>query len=82
MPVMYGAVYLRPGSTAAFSRSGRRFFLFGTPESLISLSQPNCFRRAAMNWVGTTRSAPMSCLRDSGSLTLANHCSLSLKSSL
>src|SRR5215208_4092841 len=35
-----------------------------------------------MNVVGTARSAPMSCLRDSGSLTLANHCSLSLKSSV
>ena len=82
MPDMYGAVYLRPGSDASLSRSGRRFFLFGTRVSLISFSQPRPLSRNAMNWVGTTRSAPMSCLRDSGSLFLANHSSLSLKSSL
>jgi hypothetical protein len=58
------------------------FCLFGTPASLMSLSQPRVCRRVAMNVVGTARSAPMSCLRDSGSFTLANHCSLSLKSSL
>ena len=58
------------------------FFLLDQPASLISLSQPRPLIRAAMNCVGTTRSAPMSCLRDSGSFTFANHCSLSLKSSL
>ncbi len=82
MPDMYGAKNFRPGSMAASTRSVRRFFLFGTRSSLISLSQPRFISRAAMNSLGITRSAPMSCLRDSGSLNLANHSSLSLKSSL
>ena len=58
------------------------FFRFGMFAALKLSSQPRLCRRPTMNDVGTTRSQPMSCLRDSGSLTLANHSSLSLKSSL
>ena len=58
------------------------FFLLAQRDSLIGFSQPRLLSLEAMNSLGTTRSAPMSCLRDSGSLFLANHSSLSLKSSL
>ena len=56
--------------------------MLGMLASSSSSSHPRRIRRATMYSVGTTRSVPMSCPASRLSLTLANHSSLSLKSSL